>query len=103
MVWSSSKLQHTVCLNKWRTALIIFEHIIQIFTFRHPVKLKLKNISNEKGELKVDRRDQFSQELVIRADLQKNLKEELSFYLDYKYIFENQNSWKISTGFVYAF
>ena len=67
------------------------------------LKLKLKNISNEKGELKVDRRDQFSQELGIRADLQKNLKEELSFYLDYKYIFENQNSWKISTGFVYAF
>lgn len=67
------------------------------------LRLKLKNISNEKAKIEVEKRNEFSQEVGARIELQKNLREELTFYIDYKYMFEEKNSWKIATGFVYAF
>ena len=68
------------------------------------LNLKLKNLSNETTDIKVDRKNQFYKEVGTRIDLSKDtIKDELTLYVEYKYIFEDKNSWKTSAGFIYTF
>lgn len=65
--------------------------------------VSLKNIANEKATIKVDRKNNFSQELGAKINIENIGVDSLSFYIDYKYIFEDDNSWKIGTGLNYRF
>ena len=67
------------------------------------LKIKLESLSDETTSLNIDRRNQFTQELGTRVDFQKQAVDDLTLYVDYKYIFEDKNSWKVSSGFVYSF
>lgn len=63
----------------------------------------LKNISDERATIKVNKDDQFSKEIGSKINIQKSSLSNFNFYVDYKYIFEDNNSWKISTGINYSF
>ena len=65
--------------------------------------MSLKNISDKKGTIKVNKDNQFSQEIGTKLNIQKSTFDNLNFYIDYKYIFEDYDSWKISTGINYSF
>lgn len=67
------------------------------------LKVSLKNVENEKVKIKVDRENQFSKEVGLRVDIEKIDISSLDLYIDYRYIFEDENSWKIGAGLSYRF
>lgn len=75
----------------------------EINSKNNDLDISLKNLSDKKGTIKVSRDNQFSQEIGTKLNIQKSTFDNLNFYIDYKYIFEDDNSWKISTGINYSF
>lgn len=75
----------------------------EINSLNDDLKVSLKNIENEKVKIKVDRENQFSKEIGVRVDIEKMGFNNLNLYIDYRYIFENENSWKVSAGLGYRF
>lgn len=75
----------------------------EINSKNNDLNMSLKNISDKKATIKVNRDNQFSQEIGTKLNIQKSTFDNLNFYIDYKYIFEDDNSWKISTGINYSF
>ena len=67
------------------------------------LSVRLEKISQERGKIEVKRKNQFSQELGVKLKLDEREKESLSLYVEYLYTFEDDDSWKIDTGFVYKF
>ncbi|MEG0234876.1 MAG: autotransporter outer membrane beta-barrel domain-containing protein [Cetobacterium sp.] len=61
------------------------------------VKFKVDSLGNEIGEIDLKNKNRFSKELGVRAEV-GNLWDGLSFYGEYKYIFSEDNSWKVSGG-----
>lgn len=75
----------------------------EINSKNNDLDVSLKNISDKKGTIKVNKDNQFSQEIGTKLNIQKSTFDNLNFYIDYKYIFEDYDSWKISTGINYSF
>ena len=67
------------------------------------LKVSLKGIAGEKGKIKVNRDNQFSKEVGAKVNLEKIGNASLEFYVDYRYIFEDDDSWKAGGGVVYKF
>ena len=67
------------------------------------LKVSLKNVENEKVKVKVDRENQFSKELGVKVNVEKVGINNLNLYMNYRYIFEDENSWKIGAGLAYRF
>lgn len=67
------------------------------------LKVSLRDISGEKGKIKVNRDNQFSKEVGAKVNLEKIGNTSLEFYVDYRYIFEDDDSWKVGGGVVYKF
>jgi hypothetical protein len=67
------------------------------------LNVKMKNVSQEKGKIEVKRKNQFSKELGIKLELSQRENKSFSLYTEYAYSFENQDSWKIDTGFICRF
>lgn len=67
------------------------------------LKVSLREASEDKAKIKVDRENQFSKELGTKINLEKIGAESLEFYVDYRYIFEDDDSWKVGGGIVYKF
>lgn len=61
------------------------------------IKFKIDNIGGEVGEIDLKNRNRFSKEIGVKAEV-GNLWNGLSFYGEYKYIFSEDNSWKVSGG-----
>lgn len=75
----------------------------EINSSNNDLDVSFKNISNENSKLNIDRKNNFSQELGAKVDIAGISNDSLSFYIDYKYIFEKDDSWKIGTGLNYRF
>ena len=75
----------------------------EINSSNEDLKVSLKNVENEKAKVKVDRENQFSKEVGTRVDIEKIGFDNLNIYIDYRYIFEDENSWKASAGLSYRF
>lgn len=67
------------------------------------LKVSLREASEDKAKIKVDRENQFSKELGTKINLEKIGAGSLEFYVDYRYIFEDDDSWKVGGGVVYKF
>ena len=67
------------------------------------LKVSLRNVSDEKGNIKVNKDNQFSKEIGTKIDIKKIGIDNLDFYIDYRYIFENNDSWRVRSGVVYKF
>lgn len=61
------------------------------------VKFKINSLGNETGEIDLKNKDRFSKEIGVRTEI-GNLWDGLSFYGEYKYIFSEDNSWRVSGG-----
>lgn len=61
------------------------------------VKFKINSLGNETGEIDLKNKNRFSKEIGVRTEI-GNLWDGLSFYGEYKYIFSEDNSWRVSGG-----
>ncbi|MGL5593601.1 autotransporter domain-containing protein [Cetobacterium sp.] len=75
----------------------------EINSKNNDLDVSLKKISDKNGVIKVNRDNQFSQEIGTKLIISNSTFNNFNFYIDYKYIFEDDNSWKIGTGINYSF
>ena len=75
----------------------------EINSKNNDLDVSLKKISDKNGVIKVNRDNQFSQEIGTKLIISNSTFNNFNFYVDYKYIFEDDNSWKIGTGINYSF
>ena len=61
------------------------------------VKFKVNSLGSESGEIDLKNKNRFSKEVGVRTEV-GNLWDGLSLYGEYKYIFSEDNSWKVSGG-----
>ena len=61
------------------------------------VKFKVNSLGSESGEIDLKNKNRFSKEIGVRTEV-GNLWDGLSLYGEYKYIFSEDNSWKVSGG-----
>ena len=61
------------------------------------VKFKVNSLGSETGEIDLKNKNRFSKEVGVRAEV-GNLWDGLSLYGEYKYIFSEDNSWRVAGG-----
>lgn len=61
------------------------------------VKFKVNSLGSETGDIDLKNKNRFSKEVGVRAEV-GNLWDGLSLYGEYKYIFSEDNSWKVAGG-----
>ena len=61
------------------------------------LKFKINSIGSEVGEIDLKNKNRFSKEIGVKGEV-GNLWNGLSFYGEYKYIFSEENSWRVSGG-----
>ena len=61
------------------------------------VKFKVNSLGDETGEIDLKNKNRFSKEVGVRAEV-GNLWDGLSLYGEYKYIFSEDNSWRVVGG-----
>lgn len=61
------------------------------------VKFKVNSLGDETGEIDLKNKNRFSKEVGVRAEV-GNLWDGLSLYGEYKYIFSEDNSWRVAGG-----
>ena len=69
----------------------------ELNSLNETVKFKVNSLGSETGEIDLKNKNRFSKEVGVRAEV-GNLWDGLSFYGEYKYIFSEDNSWKVSGG-----
>ncbi|WP_407536918.1 hypothetical protein [Cetobacterium somerae] len=64
------------------------------------MKFKVQSLGNETGNINIDNKNRFSQEMGINVKVGE-LQTGLSIYTNYSYEFSKDDSWKIGAGISY--
>lgn len=70
---------------------------------RQPLRMKLKNLTDESTKIKMSRENILAGEIGVRGEIKDKRRGEFSIYADYRHIFEVEPSWRITSGIQYRF